>query len=162
MISAHNTGEVIEMVLSQKETMLLNELKSQEQLCIEKYGKYAAQACDGQLSCLFADIAKVEQGHLDTINQMLSGTVPAMNGQSGAQPQPPTRCQNCSPQEKQQDAFLCQDALTMEKHVSSLYDTSIFEFKDENARSVLNHIQKEEQQHGKRIYDYMAANNMYN
>lgn len=150
------------MVLSQKETILLNELKSQEQLCIEKYGKYAAQACDGQLSCLFADIAKVEQEHLDTINQMLSGAVPAMNNAfSGAQPQPPTRNQNCSPREKQQDAFLCQDALAMEKHVSALYDTSIFEFKDANARSVLNHIQKEEQQHGKRIYDYMAANQMY-
>ena len=28
------------------------------------------------------------------------------------------------------------------------------------ARDVLNHIQKEEQQHGKQLYDYMAAHGM--
>jgi rubrerythrin len=59
---------------------------------------------------------------------------------------------------KQMDAYLCQDALDTEKHVSALYDTCIFEFKGEDARSMLNQIQKQEQEHGKRIYDYMAAN----
>ncbi|MDE7300442.1 MAG: spore coat protein, partial [Lachnospiraceae bacterium] len=44
---------------------------------------------------------------------------------------------------------------------SHLYDTCIFEFKDEGARNVLNHIQKEEQEHGKMIYDYMSTNSMY-
>ena len=48
----------------------------------------------------------------------------------------------------------------MEKHVSTTYNTAIFEFRDAQARDALNHIQKEEQQHGKRIYDYMAANGM--
>jgi hypothetical protein len=42
-----------------------------------------------------------------------------------------------------------------------LYDTCIFEFADANVRSLLNHIQKEEQEHGKMIYDYMAVNCMY-
>ncbi len=28
-------------------------------------------------------------------------------------------------------------------------------------KAVLNSIQREEQEHGKRIYDYMSANNMY-
>ena len=32
---------------------------------------------------------------------------------------------------------------------------------DDAARAALNHIQKEEQNHGKMIYDYMTANNMY-
>ena len=64
-------------------------------------------------------------------------------------------------QDKSTDMFLCSDALSGEKHVSHLYDTGIFEFRDENVRNVLNHIQKEEQQHGKMIYDYMSANNMY-
>ncbi|MBQ8758725.1 MAG: spore coat protein, partial [Clostridia bacterium] len=48
-----------------------------------------------------------------------------------------------------------------EKEVSKLYDTCIFEFNDDNARNYLNSIQKQEQNHGKMIYDYMAANNMY-
>ena len=37
-----------------------------------------------------------------------------------------------------------------------------FEFTENNIRDVLNHIQKEEQEHGKAIYDYMAQNGMYN
>ena len=62
--------------------------------------------------------------------------------------------------DKQNDSYLCSDVLSTEKHASSLYDTCIFEFKDEQVRSALNHIQKEEQNHGKMIYDYMQANNM--
>jgi hypothetical protein len=37
----------------------------------------------------------------------------------------------------------------------------VFEFRDENIRKALNHIQSEEQGHGKMIFDYMAANHMY-
>ncbi|MEG1743900.1 MAG: spore coat protein, partial [Clostridia bacterium] len=64
-------------------------------------------------------------------------------------------------QDKKNDCFLCSDVLTAEKHASHLYDTCIFEFKDKNIRDILNHIQKEEQGHGKMIYDYMQANGMY-
>ena len=49
----------------------------------------------------------------------------------------------------------------MEKHVSSLYDISVFEFSDTNMRKALNHIQAEEQQHGEKLYAYMNANGMY-
>ncbi|MEG2144480.1 MAG: spore coat protein, partial [Oscillospiraceae bacterium] len=42
------------------------------------------------------------------------------------------------------------------------YDTSIFEFKNKNVRDTLNHIQKEEQEHGEKIYGFMAQNGMYN
>ncbi len=142
--------------------MLLQDLKTQEQLCIEKYRKHASEACDEQLKELFSSIGQTEQTHLDSLNQMLGGTVPSTSSGGGQQQQQnkptPSRCDE---NEKQFDAYLCQDALSMEKHVSSAYNTSIFEFKDAQARDLLNHIQKEEQQHGKRIYDYMAVNNMY-
>ncbi len=149
------------MQLSQKETTLLQDLKTQEQLCVEKYEKYASAACDERLGKLFAEIGQMEQTHLDTVDSMLSGTVPMMagGGQQGQSAQPSQS--DCSPEEKRQDAYLCQDALGTEKHVSHSYDTCIFEFKDASARNALNHIQKEEQQHGKRIYDYMSANGMY-
>lgn len=148
------------MQLTQKETLLLQDLKTQEQLCIEKYRKHAAEACDEQLKELFSSIGRTEQTHLDTINQMLSGTVPPVP--SGGQQQSGKPAQSsCDESEKQFDAYLCQDALSMEKHVASAYNTSIFEFKDAQARDMLNHIQKEEQQHGKRLYDYMAVNGMY-
>lgn len=140
--------------------MLLQDMKSQEQLCIEKYAKYATQACDPQLQDLFSTIQQAEQTHLNTLTDMLSGTVPMMGG--GGQQQIPEPAQsNCDAAQKQEDAYLCQDALSMEKHVSGGYNTTIFEFRDKQARDALNHIQKEEQEHGKYIYDYMAVNGMY-
>ena len=63
--------------------------------------------------------------------------------------------------EKTADMYLCTDLLSGEKQVSHLYDIAAFEFRDQNVRTFLNHIQKEEQTHGKIIYDYMAANGMY-
>lgn len=64
-------------------------------------------------------------------------------------------------QNKQNDSYLCSDLLSTEKHVSSVYNTAIFEFKNTQIRDALNHIQKEEQQHGEEIYNYMAQNGMY-
>ena len=68
---------------------------------------------------------------------------------------------NTETPQKQNDCYLCTDVLAMEKHASHLYDTCVFEFNDANARSVLNDIQKQEQHHGKVIYDYMNTNAMY-
>ena len=147
------------MQLTQKETMLLQDMKSQEQLCIEKYAKYAAEASDPQLQDLFSTIQQAEQTHLNTISDMLSGTVPMMGGGQQQIPQP--QKSNCDQAKMQEDAYLCQDALSMEKYVSGGYNTTIFEFRDKQARDALNHIQKEEQEHGKYIYDYMAVNGMY-
>lgn len=147
------------MQLTQKETMLLQDLKSQEQLCVEKYSKCAEQACDAQLKALFNNIAQQEQTHLDTVTSMLSGTVPMMTG-GGQQPAPP-QPSNCDENQKQQDAYLCEDTLGTEKYVSATYNTCIFEFADAQARDMLNHIQKEEQEHGKQLYDYMRVNGMY-
>lgn len=152
------------MMWTQKEASLLEDLKSQEKLCIEKYGKYAQQAKDPQLKQLFGQIQQTEQQHEQTVTQMLNGTIPQMNQQAGQQQgqmgQAPAYGQQQSP-DKQADAFLCQDALDTEKHVSSVYDVSIFEFRSPQARDVLNHLQKEEQQHGEMIYAYMAKNGMY-
>ena len=150
------------MTLTQKENSLLTDLKSQEQLCIEKYGKYEQDAHDPCLKNLFKNIKSTEEGHLSTISRIMSGeevssnTAPTAVSQSLA-------CQpsNCTEAEKTSDAFLCKDALAMEKHVSSLYDTSIFEFTSPTLRDTLNHIQKEEQNHGEQLYQYMSKNNMY-
>lgn len=153
------------MMWTQKEASLLEDLKSQEKICIEKYGKYAQQAKDPQLKQLFGQIQQTEQQHEQTVTQMLSGNIPQMNQQQGQQQnqqqgQMPAYGQQQSP-DKQADAYLCQDALGTEKHVSSIYDVSIFEFRSPQARDVLNHLQKEEQQHGEMIYAYMARNAMY-
>ena len=151
------------MTLTPKETTLLNDLKSQEQLCIEKYGKYAEAAHDTELKNLFTQLKTNEQKHLDTITKMLSGTEVTMPSQMPSAVQSKMQCKpsNASEAEKQNDAYLCKDALSMEKHVSGVYNTGIFEFKSPVMRDTLAHIQKEEQNHGEMLYSYMSCNNMY-
>ena len=74
------------MQLTQKETELLKDLKSQEKLCAEKYMQYSQSAKDPQLKNLFSQIGGVEQNHLKTIEQLESGTVPTPSGGSPSQP----------------------------------------------------------------------------
>lgn len=149
------------MQLTQKETDLLKDLKEQEKLCVDKYSKHSSNASDPQLKNLFSQIAQIEQQHYDTISQIQNGTVPQPGGGSQQQPTFSATYSMADSEEKKNDCFLCSDLLTTEKHASHLYDTCIFEFKQESLRNTLNHIQKEEQNHGKMIYDYMQVNNMY-
>lgn len=156
--------------LTQKERYLLEDQKSQEELCVKKYNNYAQQTQCPQLKQLCKQLAQQEQQHLNTINQILSGQIPNMgqqqSGQQGQQNQQ-QGSQNANMQGQtgmtnQQDADLCTDLLSTEKYVSGAYDTAIFEFRDANIRQALNHIQKEEQQHGEQIFNYMQSKGMYN
>ncbi|WPC40520.1 spore coat protein [Clostridium sp. JS66] len=152
--------------LTQKETMLLNDEKSHEELCIKKYTTYSNEAQDPELKQLFTTLGQHERQHLNSINTMLNGQVPNVNqqGQQGQQNQTQNVNMNTNKSNmafNQKDCDLCQDALTTEKYVSSTYNSTIFEFKDPNARQVLNHIQKEEQEHGQQIFDYMYKKGYY-
>ena len=71
--------------LNQKETSLIQDLKKHEELCIKKYNGYAAQASDPQLKQLFTTLGQQEQQHLNSINQILSGQLPATGSQQGGQ-----------------------------------------------------------------------------
>ncbi|MGL5314170.1 MAG: spore coat protein [Peptostreptococcaceae bacterium] len=163
--------------LSTKERLLLQDEKEQEQLCVDKYTDYSSKANDPELKQLFSQLAQKEQEHLNSINQLLTGVVPNINAQQGQQNQqnPMQQQANFQPQFMQEpsinfgmpntydthDKMLCTDSLSTEKFVSSTYNTAIFEFRDKNIRQVLNHIQKEEQEHGEKIYNYMASHGMY-
>ena len=152
------------MNLTQKENTLLSDLKSQEQLCVDKYKEYSNMAHDPQLKNLFSDLATNEQKHLDTLNQILGGQEVSMPAQmpSAVQAKLQGSMSSCNEVEKKHDAYLCKDALSMEKHVSSVYNTGVFEFSSPVLRDTLAHIQKEEQNHGEQLYNYLACNNMYN
>ncbi len=158
--------------LNQKERYLLEDQKVQEEICVKKYHNYSQQACDPELQQLCQQLAQQEQQHLDTINQILNGQVPnmAQQGQGQQQGQQQSK-QSMDMKSKslgqtgmtnQQDADLCTDLLSTEKYVSGTYDTAIFEFRDANIRQALNHIQKEEQEHGEQIFNYMQSKGMYN
>lgn len=151
------------MTLTTKERDILNDLKSQEQLCIEKYRKYENEACDPSLKSIFSELRSTEEGHLSTVCKILGGEEVSM-----PQDMPPAAKDrytgapsSCDVNGKERDAFLCKDALSMEKHVSSVYDTGIFEFCSPTLRDTLAHIQKEEQNHGQKLYSYLSVNNMY-
>lgn len=150
------------MTLTPKEISLLTDLKSSEQLCIEKYQKGENEACDPALKELFCSLRSTEESHLGTINRILGGEEVEMMAAPTAVSQtfsaPPSSCPSDA---KNRDAFLCKDALAMEKHVSSVYDVSIFEFNSPTLRDTLAHIQKEEQNHGQQLYQYLSQNNMY-
>ena len=147
------------MMLTEKESALMKDMKNTEQLCAEKYQRHAEDAYDGQLKELFSRLAITERGHYDTLCRMESGNLPA----PGNEPTEMTfrATYSAAPcKEKEADAYLCADLLAAEKHTSHLYDTCIFEFQSEQNRNILSHIQKEEQKHGKQIYDYMKTNHM--
>lgn len=161
--------------LTQKERMLLEDQKTHEQICIEKYSKYACEAQDPQLKQILKENEQAERTHLATINQLLNGTIPQMNQQQGQQQNQGMQAQGmqqaqganmqqnqASPQGKLSDKDICTDLLMTEKYVSGTYDVAIFEFTNPQVRDVLNHIQKEEQQHGEKIFNYMQSKGMYN
>ena len=50
--------------LTTKETDLLKDMKGQEQLCIDKYDKYAQDAVAPELKQLFTQLADVERTHI--------------------------------------------------------------------------------------------------
>lgn len=151
--------------LTQKERMYLDEQKRQEELCIKKYHQAAEQAQDPELKDLFMQLASQEQQHLDTINQMLSGQIPQINQQSQPKPEDQKYYNKPNPggppQASKNDIDLCIDLLNTEKYVSSVYNTAIFEFNNHELRNALNHIQKEEQEHGEKIYNYLKSKNSY-
>ena len=152
--------EVMNMNWTQKETSLLKDLKDQEQLCVDKYAEYAKRAHDPELKQIFEDIRQTEQQHLTTVCTWLGEGTPNAGTLVGAQYHGVNEFAD-DPAAKEADKYLCQDALCTEKEVSGAYNTSIFEFRNPQARDVLNHLQKEEQQHGEMIYAYMARNAMY-
>ncbi|MDP4126854.1 MAG: DUF892 family protein [Bacillota bacterium] len=156
--------------LSQKERMFLQDLSHHEQLCVQKYNKYANEAQEPQLKQLFQTHSSHEQQHYNTINQLLNGQAPSMSqGQQGNNQQQQASMpagQGMQAQAggafNQNDAQLANDMLSTEKYISSTYDTAIFEFQDTNVRQALNHIQSEEQKHGEDLFNYMKSHGMYN
>ena len=155
------------MQLTQKERMLLEDQKQHEEMCVKKYNDASKQADDPELKQLFANYAGQEQQHLNTVNQILNGQMPStqqgqqqgqQKQQQGQQQQASAGSQNSA---SQKDADLCNDMLMVEKYVSGAYNTTIFECTDSQVRQTLNHIQKEEQQHGEGIFNYMQKKGAY-
>ena len=150
--------------LSQKERMLLQDQKNQEEICVIKYRQSSQQAQDAQLKQLFNTLSTEEQHHFDMVSQMLQGQEPNMS-----HPQQQDSPQQVVGQNIQQpsmtagngDKILCSDLLSTEKYVSGTYDTAVFESANPIVRQALQHIQQDEQHHGEMLFNYMHAHGMY-
>lgn len=155
----------MQIQLSQKERMLLEDEKHQEGICAKKYQNSAQQAQEVQLKQLFNKLAGEEQHHYDMIDQMLQGQQPNMEHAQQAMAQGGQVQQQTSNQAAMNnvnDEMLCSDLLSTEKYVSGTYDTAIFESANPTVRQALQHIQQDEQKHGEELFNYMNSHGMYN
>jgi spore coat protein CotF len=165
--------------LSQKEKMILEDGKSQEDLCVKKYQSYSNQAEDPELKKLFTKLAAQEHHHLDIINSLLQGKSPNLShghnidselskDQITMSDTPAIISDTPNTSESQisfsspNDEILLNDLLSTEKYVSSLYDTGVFESANKQVREALQHLQRDEQHHGELLFDYMNSHGMYN
>ena len=149
--------------LTEKERYIIEDLKSQEKLCIQKYQFYEEMAYDPDLSVLFERLKQSEQKHFQSLNKVLNGDVDDsdVNDYSGEKYNPQTTYHQSSKQvEKDHDSFLCTDAITMEKYVSGAYNFDLFQFGNTKLRKLLADIEVEEQNHAEMLYKYKKANAM--
>lgn len=151
----------MQIELSQKERMFLEEGKLQEEICVQKYKNYAQQTQDQELNQLFNKHAAEEQHHHDIINQLLQGKQPNLSHSN--QPQQASMQSNFQgAMNNQTDKVLCADLLSTEKYVSGTYDIDVFESSNPIVRQAMQHIQKDEQKHGEDLFNYMNSHGMYN
>lgn len=151
------------MVLKEKEIAVLKDLQSQEKTCIEKYSRYGEQARDSVLKELFLKLARKEQKHYDSLEQVISGQVPNCDcNDSAGKEYSPTATYNSmdNSEDKKIDRFLATDCIATEKMVSGEYNSNVFVFADTAIRKLLADIQVEEQNHAEMLYKYKTVNCM--
>lgn len=69
--------------------------------------------------------------------------------------------QTVSPHGIHDEKSMLSDMLMTEKYISGTYDTAIFESVNPIIRQTLQDIQRDEQQHGEEIFNYMHQKGMY-
>ncbi|MEF9960102.1 MAG: ferritin-like domain-containing protein [Niameybacter sp.] len=151
------------MVLTEKEKTTIKDLQTQEELCIEKYGKYANEATDSVLKALFSTIQQEEQKHYQSLGEVLNGQVPSCDcNDSKGKMYTPTASygQGVESDAKKHDCFLASDCIGTEKMVSGEYNSDVFVFGNSDVRKLLADIQIEEQNHAEMLYKYKVANGM--
>lgn len=151
------------MILKEKEATTIQDLRTQEQSCVEKYQRYGQQAKDPVLRDLFSNLQKDEQHHYDSLTQVLNGSIPECNcnDRQGAEYNPTATYKvSENSEDKKSDCFLATDCIGTEKLVSSEYNTNVFACSEPGVRKVLADIQIEEQNHAEMLYKYKTVNGM--
>ena len=95
---------------------------TQELSCVEKYKRYGQEAKDPVLRDLFADLEKKEQKHVESLEQVMKGSVPScnVNDRDGKMYEPKATYDSMTnPEDKKNDNFLATDSIGSEKMVSA-------------------------------------------
>lgn len=106
------------MVLTEKEMATIEDLHTQELSCVEKYKRYGQEAKDPVLRDLFADLEKKEQKHVESLEQVMKGSVPScnVNDRDGKMYEPKATYDSMTnPEDKKNDNFLATDSIGSEK-----------------------------------------------
>ncbi|AGB41113.1 coat F domain-containing protein [Halobacteroides halobius DSM 5150] len=171
------------MQLTTKEKDKILDNLSAEEICIQKYETYANHTSDPEIKNLFKSLAQQEKQHAKTLTNMLNGNFQGAQQQGQGQQtqqQPPKQevvmsnnkntmevanmalqTTNATDYSKFSDRQLLQDALLSEKHVSSAYDSSVLESANRQIMQTLEHIQKEEHEHGQQLFEMMNKKGWY-
>ena len=163
--------------LTSKERFLLEGEKYQQQLVIDKYNDYALQAQDDSLKSLFSNLVKIEEKHLNMIDEMLQGKVPQMNKEN-IHPYYENNSINSNDyinignitlislddnsSYDDGDKIICFDALTTEELLHSTCSASSLEFEKTEFENILKYIIEEKSENLKYLNDYMTKKGMYN
>lgn len=163
--------------LTSKERFLLEGEKYQQQLVIDKYNDYALQAQDDSLKGLFSNLVKIEEKHLNMIDEMLQGKVPQMNKEN-IHPYYENNSINSNDyinignitlislddnsSYDDGDKIICFDALTTEELLHSTCSASSLEFEKTEFENILKYIIEEKSENLKYLNDYMTKKGMYN
>lgn len=152
---------------TQKENMYLHDLKKHEEYGVKTLNKSIAEVEDQELRDLLTHLVDCESKHVTTLSDIMNGNVQMANSQRATdgdtseyynKPQPNTSEVLATPS----DVDICFTLLNGSKFSSGMYNTAIFEFNNHEIRKILNHIQKEKQQTGEKIYNYLKSKNAYN
>lgn len=161
--------------LTKKEIFLLEGEKYQQQLAIDKYNNYALQAHDHNLKILFSNLVKIEEKHLNIINDMLQGNTPKTNKEN-LHPYYNNSINSADyinvgditltsiddNSYKDGDKIICFDALTTEELLHSTTSASSLEFEKTEFHSILKYIINEKSENLKYLNDYMTKKGMFN
>ena len=82
------------MELKEKERTVIQDLRTQEKSCIEKYQTYSSLAKDPELKALFQQLSNKEQEHFQTLGRVMTVTEQTIRQKRPTKPQRNQRIKN--------------------------------------------------------------------
>lgn len=125
---------------------------------IQRYRFCEKNTPDFRLKALLAMLLKQDEEHYRTLIQLEQGIIPIV-GRDDRESR--LKVPDGKGRGNRIDARYCREMYEGEKFLSSEIDQTIFKVRDSSVRNVLNYIQKQQQEHGRLLGQYMDEELMY-